>query len=37
MKFQGTKKMNYDPKGIMDARKKGVKIQSFKHQEIAKM
>ena len=29
--------MNYDPRGIMDARKKAVRIQAFKHQEILGM
>ena len=27
--------MNYDPRGVMTTRKKGVRIQAFKHQEIA--
>ena len=34
MKLQRTKKINYDPKGIMDASKKAIRDQSFKHQEV---
>ena len=37
MKLQRTKKMNYDPRGVIDARKKVVRIQAFKHQENAGM
>ena len=37
MKLQRTEKMNYDPRGIMDGRKKEVRIQAFKHQEITGM
>lgn len=37
MKFQRIEKMNYDSRGIMAARKKEIKIQAFKHQEIAGM
>ena len=32
MELQRTEKMNYDPKGIMVARKKAVRIQAFKHE-----
>jgi hypothetical protein len=34
MKLQRTKRINYDPRGIMAARKKAIRAQSFKHQEI---
>ena len=37
MKLQRAEKMNYDPKGVMDPRKKACMIQAFKHQEIAGM
>ena len=34
MKFQRTKKINYDPKGIMVARKKAANSHAFIHQEV---
>ena len=37
MKLQRIEKMNYDPRGVMAARKKLVRIQAFKHQENAGM
>ena len=35
MKLQGIERINYDPRGIMAARKKAIEDQDFKHQEIA--
>jgi hypothetical protein len=35
MKLQRTKKINYDPKGIMAERKKAIRAQAFIHQEVA--
>ena len=35
MKLQRTKRINYDPRGVMATRKKAVRIQAVKHQEIA--
>lgn len=32
MKLQRTERINYDPRGIMAARKKAIRYQSFKHQ-----
>ena len=35
MKLQRMERMSYDPRGVMATRKKEVRIQAFKHQEIA--
>ena len=35
MKFQRTRKINYDPEGIIAARKKTTRSHAFIHQEVA--